>query len=34
MLKRCKVEDVTDIGDSTPMAVVDASNVNQMSDWH
>lgn len=34
MLKALEGQDVTDIGDSTPMAVVDASNVNQMSDWH
>lgn len=34
MLKELQGEDVSSIGDSTPMAVVDADNVDQMSDWH
>lgn len=34
MLKALQGEDVSSIGDSTPMAVVDADNVDQMSDWH
>ena len=34
MLKALEGQDVSKVGDSTPMAVVDASNVDQMSDWH
>ncbi len=34
MLKALEGQDVSEVGDSTPMAVVDASNVGQMSDWH
>ena len=26
-------QDVSEVGDSTPMALVDAENVAQMSDW-
>lgn len=34
MLKALEGQDVSEVGDSTPMAVVDAENVAQMSDWH
>lgn len=34
MLKALEGQDVSEVGDSTPMAVVDASNVELMSDWH
>ena len=34
MLKALEGQDVSKVGDSTPMAVVDSSNVDQMSDWH
>lgn len=34
MLKALEGQDVSEVGDSTPMALVDASNVDQMSDWH
>lgn len=34
MLKALEGQDVSSVGDSTPMAIVDASNVAQMSDWH
>lgn len=34
MLKALEGQDVSEVGDSTPMAVVDASNVGLMSDWH
>lgn len=33
MLKALEGQDVSEVGDSTPMAVVDADNVKQMSDW-
>lgn len=33
MLKALEGQDVSTIGDSTPMAVVDASNVDLMEDW-
>ena len=33
MLKALEGQDVSSVGDSTPMAVVDASNVAQMDDW-
>ena len=32
-LKALEGQDVSSVGDSTPMAVVDASNVAQMDDW-
>ncbi len=34
MLKALEGQDVSEVGDSTPMALVDATNVDQMSDWH
>ena len=34
MLKALEGQDVSKVGDSTPMAVVDSTNVDQMSDWH
>lgn len=34
MLKALEGQDVSEVGDSTPMAVVDSKNVSQMSDWH
>ncbi|RGU94272.1 hypothetical protein DWW31_06685 [Clostridium sp. AF15-17LB] len=34
MLKALEGQDVSKVGDSTPMAVVDAGNVGQMTDWH
>lgn len=34
MLKAIDGQDVSTVGDSTPMAVVDATNVGDMSDWH
>lgn len=33
MLKALEGQDVSSVGDSTPMAVVDATNVAQMADW-
>lgn len=33
MLKALEGQDVSEVGDSTPMAVVDATNVDQMADW-
>ena len=33
MLKALEGQDVSEVGDSTPMAVVDETNVDQMSDW-
>lgn len=33
MLKALEGQDVSEVGDSTPMALVDAENVAQMSDW-
>ena len=33
MLKALEGQDVSSVGDSTPMAVVDATNVAQMDDW-
>lgn len=33
MLKALEGQDVSEVGDSTPMALVDASNVAQMDDW-
>lgn len=33
MLKALEGQDVSEVGDSTPMAVVDATNVAQMEDW-
>ena len=34
MLKALEGQEVTSIGDSTPMALVNADNVAEMSDWH
>ena len=34
MLRALEGQDVSKVGDSTPMAVVDSTNVDQMSDWH
>lgn len=34
MLKALEGQEVTTIGDSTPMALVNADNVGEMSDWH
>ncbi|MDO4474549.1 MAG: substrate-binding domain-containing protein [Eubacteriales bacterium] len=34
MLKALEGQEVSSIGDSTPMALVNADNVAQMSDWH
>lgn len=34
MLKALEGQDVSEVGDSTPMAVVDSTNVAQMEDWH
>lgn len=34
MLKALEGQDVSSVGDSTPMAVVDSKNVAEMSDWH
>ena len=34
MLKSLEGQDVSKVGDSTPMALVDSTNVSQMSDWH
>lgn len=33
MLKALEGQDVSEVGDGTPMVVVDADNVDQMSDW-
>lgn len=33
MLKALEGQDVSNVGDSTPMALVDATNVEQMDDW-
>ena len=33
MLKALEGQDVSEVGDSTPMAAVDATNVDQMADW-
>ena len=33
MLKALEGQDVSEVGDSTPMVLVDKSNVNEMSDW-
>lgn len=33
MLKALEGQDVSEVGDSTPMALVDSSNVDQMEDW-
>ncbi len=34
MLKALEGQDVSEVGDSTPMVLVDSTNVDQMSDWH
>ena len=34
MLKALEGQDVYEVGDSTPMVLVDSTNVDQMSDWH
>lgn len=34
MLKALEGQDVSEVGDSTPMVLVDSTNVEQMSDWH
>ena len=33
MLKALEGQDVSEVGDNTPMALVDSTNVSQMSDW-
>lgn len=34
MLKALEGQDVSEVGDGTPMVLVDSSNVDQMEDWH